>query len=84
LLQSDESLNVLAEGFRPWPKLEKAAKWYNDRATEDPDNLGVMLGELLRDYKKDDVEYMTILKKVLSLFGEGIHESLERTMGDFS
>jgi hypothetical protein len=39
----------------------------------------------LRDYeRRQDVErYKDILKKVLSLFGEGMYESLTRTMGAY-
>jgi hypothetical protein len=31
--------------------------------------------------RPDVIRYKEVLKKVLSLFGEGIHESLTRTMG---
>jgi hypothetical protein len=39
----------------------------------------------LRSYetKKDREEYELVLRDMLQLFGEGIHESLARTMGDF-
>ena len=39
----------------------------------------------LRSFEtRQDVErYSEVLKKVLSLFGEGIHESLTRTMGAY-
>jgi hypothetical protein len=41
--------------------------------------------EALRKYRsRPDVDkYEVVLRKVLLLFGKGIHESLERTMGDF-
>ena len=33
---------------------------------------------------RDDKEmYIPVLKKIFHLFGEGIHESLKRTMGDY-
>ena len=33
--------------------------------------------------REDVIRYKEVLKKVLSLFGEGIHESLTRTMGAY-
>ena len=33
--------------------------------------------------RPDVIRYKEVLKKVLSLFGEGIHESLTRTMGAY-
>ena len=41
--------------------------------------------QTLRAYEtRQDVEkYTEVLKKVLSLFGEGMHESLTRTMGEY-
>jgi hypothetical protein len=85
LLQSESSLDVFAEGYRPWPALEVARKWYTDnRPTDKPDDLGVKRREQLRDCTNHGAEYVAILKEILSLFGAGIHESLKRTiMGDF-
>jgi hypothetical protein len=83
LLQSDNSLDILAEDYRPWPKVESAAKFYARRASDAAPNLGAKRRELLREFKKDNADYVIILKEVLSLFGAGIHESLQRTMGDF-
>ena len=84
LLQGDRSTSVLEPAYRPWrrpninsPEVEAALRALDDRR---PNRLAI-----LRKYrtKSDLEEYVLVLKKVLRLFGEAVHESLTRTMGDY-
>jgi hypothetical protein len=84
LLQQEESLDILKDGWRPWPRVldgtEVSWDFYDihDRHKERDLNF-------LRTYRvREDVEqYTTVLQQVLRLFGAGIKESLTRTMGEF-
>ena len=80
-LQQPQALVILDDGHRPWPKLHPA----------DVTCIGMCAGlsiglrlrkAQLRKYRlrSDANEYEIMLRDVLRLFGEGIHESLTRTM----
>jgi hypothetical protein len=84
LLQGDNALSVLDDGYRPWvrprqddPTLATVYQLHDDRLHA--------AKESLREYenKDDAAAYTVILKEVLKLAGEGIQESLTRTMGDY-
>jgi hypothetical protein len=84
LLQSEEPFEIFEDAFRLWPKscpddLDVAA-WCATRSENMPKRM-----EILRAHRpRPDVEkYEVALRKVLRLFGEGIHESPERTMGHY-
>ena len=72
------------DAFRPWPEScpddPDVAAWYATRSEKMPKRM-----EMLRTYRSrpDMGKYEVVLRKVLHLFGEGIHESLERTMGHY-
>jgi len=84
LLQGDESLDIMQEGWRPWPRVKEGseASWdfYDILDRHKARDL-----ELLNRYQvRADVEqYTAMLKTVLRLFGEAIKESLTRTMADY-
>jgi len=84
LLTSEDSLTILDEGFRPWPKIHHGseASWdfYDIHERNKADDLKV-----LRVYEKreDVATYTVVLKEVFQLFGEAIKESLTRTMGSY-
>ncbi len=75
---------MFEDDYRPWAKLRSETdvglKFYaiHDRKRED--ELGI-----LRAYQnREDIDvYQPVLRDVLKLFGEAIHESLMRTMGDY-
>ena len=77
-------MSVLDPDYRPWPKIKldrpEVVQQYDRLET----NLGATRALLLSHQQATDSdEYGTVLKEVLALFGEGIRESLQRTMGDF-
>jgi hypothetical protein len=112
LLTSEDSLTILEEGFRPWPKIkhgtEESWDFYDiherDKAadlagfvhptypnpnqnprTHNPHVLTPTPPLVLRSYEdRQDLEsYKVVLIEVFHLFGEGIKESLTRTMGAY-
>ncbi len=84
LLKSDEALHILEEGWRPWPRVKdgKEVSWdfYDIHDRHKAADLN-----LLRAYgtREDVHQYTTVLKEVLNLFGDGIRESITRTMGAY-
>ncbi len=84
ILQGETPLSFLDVSYRPWPKLKQD----NPEVVNQYDRLETNLAatrELLLSHQnsRDNDQYNVVLKEVLRLFGEGIHESLTRTMGDF-
>ena len=84
LLMTDDSLSILEDGFRPWPRVKEGteASWdFYD--IHDRNKAADLL--ILRKYetREDIASYTVILKEVFHLFGEAIHESLTRTMGQY-
>ncbi len=81
---SEDSLDILQDGFRPWPRVKEGSEASWDFYDIHDRNKAMDL-MLLRKYqdREDIVTYMVILKEVLHLFGQGIHESLTRTMGNY-
>jgi hypothetical protein len=84
MLQTTNSMRVFDDEFRPWPHVYKCglrSKKFYDRIDA---NLSEDLARL-RTYanREDSQDYCTILKEVLTLFGQGIIASLEFTMGDY-
>ena len=80
-LQTEKSMAVFEDGFRPWPHVFKARgrskKFYNRvdaNLTEDV--------KRIRNYgmREDSVKYCAILRDVLRCFGAGIIDSLSFTM----
>jgi hypothetical protein len=84
LLQSEECLSMLDEGFRPWPRVR-----HNETACQnlygklEKDKLTEIAELRVYEQKEDVVIYTPILMEVLNLFGLAIHTSLERTMGKY-
>ena len=84
MLQGPNSLSIFNLHFRPWPHIYqsrgRAKKFYKgiDRYLE-RDLLA------LRNYhaREDSVKYTELLRKILSLFGLGIIDSLEFTLGKY-
>jgi hypothetical protein len=72
LLQCEESLTIFEDGWWPWARVkggtEASRKFYEVRDRHKERDMDV-----LRKFKgRDDIdEYTIILRKVLSLFGEG-------------
>ena len=83
LLQSDDSLGVFKDGYRPWEKVEELGPFYEKK--EKTGGLGEERWKLLCAFedRSDKDKYIPVLQKIFRLFGEGIHESLKRTMGDY-
>lgn len=84
LLLGDDALQILEEGWRPWPRVKEGseASWdfYDILDRHKARDL-----EILKRYRaRADVEqYTSMLNTVLALFGEAIKESLTRTMADY-
>ncbi len=84
LLVSDGCFDMLENDYRPWAKLrsetEVGLKFYAIHDRNRTDEL-----RMLRAYqnREDSDVYQPVLRDVLRLFGEAIHESLMRTMGDY-
>ena len=84
LLQSEESLSIVADEFRPWPRVrfnEPASRLFYEKLER---NKVIERAELRRFETKQDLDvYQPILMEVIHLFGTAIHTSLERTMGKY-
>jgi hypothetical protein len=84
LLQTNESLSILDEGFRPWPRVKEVTEASWDFYDIRDRNKAVDLVMLQKYKDREDIEtYTVVLKEVLHLFGQAIHESLTRTMGAY-
>ena len=83
-LQGPNPLTILDDGWRPWPKVKQGREDCRAMYARLEANLEHSK-ELLRSHQsaRDTDQYTIILKEVLHLFGEAIHESLQRTMSDF-
>lgn len=83
LIKGDTCLDIFKEDYRPWGKRAGLEAFYSKR--EVAGGIAEKKLTLLRAFESrtDKEKYVPILKKILNLFGEGIHESLERTMGDY-
>jgi hypothetical protein len=84
VLMSEDSLAILDDGFRPWPRVIEGSEASWDFYDIHDRNKARDL-DILRKYqdREDIATYTVVLKEVLHLFGQGIHESLTRTMGDY-
>ena len=84
LQKSDDCLDVFEDTYRPWPVVhpddEHLQKWYERKA----DNHAIQM-EKLRNYNEfEDYEaYVEILRHILCLFGDAIHESFQRNIGEW-
>jgi hypothetical protein len=75
---------VFDNGFRPWPHIFKPEQRSKNFYARIDANLTDDLARLRTYNDRDDSEkYKQILLAVLGLFGQGIIESLEFTMGDY-
>jgi hypothetical protein len=84
LLQTDESLSILDEGFRPWPRVKEGteASWYIYDIHDRHKAADLMTLKKYKD-REDIATYTVVLQEVLHLFRQAIHESLTRTMGAY-
>ena len=84
MLRTSTPLRILDPDYRPFKRPDVGcAKAVAAYAAMDR-RFHLRREALLAYRKKTDLEpYLTVLVKVLNLFGEGIHESLSRTMGDY-
>jgi hypothetical protein len=83
-LISDNATDTLTGDYRPWPNArpddEDMKEWHAAHA----DGIAKREAQLRACTSRADLpQHEKVLKEVLALFGEGIHESLERIMGDF-
>ncbi len=84
LLQTDNSLTIFERNFRPWPHI------FQDRGRAKKFYAGIDL-HLERDRialqnyegREDSLKYKILLRKILALFGLGIIDSLEYTLGKY-
>jgi hypothetical protein len=81
MLQTDKSLSVFDNHFRPWPHIYldrgRAAKFYKGLDA----NLEQDIARLRNfEARADSVNYIGLIRTVLKLFGMGIIESLTYTM----
>ena len=84
LLQTEQSLSIFGVNFRPWPHIYqnrgRSKKFYKDMDRNlDRDLLALNNFE----GREDGVQYTTLLRKILELFGLGIIDSLEYTLGKY-
>ena len=93
LLQGPNALDIFKDGYRPWPVHTASSRWHAKRSSkvlksEGAAELGKKQDEmrkLLRSYesREDAAAYTPVLMQVLRMFGEGVHESLNRTMSNY-
>jgi hypothetical protein len=84
LIQTEESLSILDEGFRPWCRVKEGTETSWDFYDIHDLNKAADLVTLQKYKDREDLEtYTVVLKEVLNLFGQAIHESLTRTMGAY-
>ena len=82
-LQSESWLGIYSGDYRPWEEQRGLESFYKKKW--ESGGLREARWKLLCAFGNwDDKEkYIPVLKKIFHLFGEGIHESLKRTMGDY-
>jgi hypothetical protein len=84
LLQSENCLEVFQEEYRPWPKLHEgdtvSTQFYARLETTKVADMAELHEFTTR---KDVVRYTQELRTQLALFGTGIKNSLQRTMGHY-
>jgi hypothetical protein len=84
LLQTPNALSMLDDAYRPWEKLhpdcDKSKEMHRTLDANLPDRKAAL--RIPAD-RKDAGPYKVVLLSVLKLFGEGMHESLQRTMGNY-
>jgi len=82
LLEGPDALDILEDAYRPWGRHEciRNVEWHVEH-----DRRLSARKAVLREFRSrsDAAEYTVILKEVFALFGNGIKESLFRTMGDY-
>jgi hypothetical protein len=84
LLQTDNSLTIFEPNFRPWPHIfqdcVRSKKFYAgiDRHLERD-----LIALQNYEQREDSMKYKTLLRKILALFGLGIIDSLEYTLGNY-
>jgi hypothetical protein len=84
LLKSDNWMSVLQPNYRPWPKVHEgdavSTKFYSRLEKNKEKDM-----KKLNDFttRADVLRYTEELQKQLSLFGDGILTSLQRTMGKY-
>jgi hypothetical protein len=84
LLQTEDSLTILEEGFRPWLRVKEGTEASWDFYDIHDRNKAADLVTLQKYRDREDLEtYTVVLKEVFHLFGQAIHESLTRTMGAY-
>ncbi len=84
LLQTEDSLTILEEGLRPWPRVKEGMEASWDFYDIHDRNKVADLVTLQKYRDREDLEtYTVVLKEVFHLFGQAIHESLTRTMGAY-
>ena len=84
MLQGDDSLSVLENDYRPWPRVrytQGPSRAYYDHLDKCKPAALVELKQY--ELKSDLAVYRPILLEILELFGQAIHTSLERTMGKY-
>jgi hypothetical protein len=77
-------MGTLDDGHRPWPNArpddEDMKEWHATHA----ESMAKRKATLRSCASRADLpQHRKVLKEALAVFGEGIHESLERTSGDF-
>ncbi len=84
VLQTENSLSIFETNFRPWPHI------YQDRGRSKKFYKGIdryLERDLLalNNYgaREDSVKYTSLLRKILALFGLGMIDSLEYTLGKY-
>ena len=83
-IQTPDALSILDDGFRPWPKLHPGCPDSIDMYDGLERNYATRRASLLvPNDRRDAAAYRRVLLSVMKLFGEGIHESLQRTMADY-
>ncbi len=85
LLQTPNALKVLDNEYKPWKRPRSRGLELTELYRKCDESI-VERKASLRDYKKESEDfhaYTERLMEVLHLLGEGIHDSLTRTMGDF-
>ena len=84
LLKTDECLDIFEDAYRPWPVQRpdnlSMQRWYQKKRERHASQM-----EGLRNFHEfeDQDGYIGILKEVMGLFGDAIHISFQRNIGDW-
>ena len=84
LLKTDECLDIFEDAYRPWPVQRpdnlSMQRWYQKKRERRASQMEALWN--FHEFEDQD-GYVGILKEVMGLFGDAIHISFQRNIGDW-